>query len=222
MRQRVVGEAPQLPRLSSNQRFDDATPADPSLSPNQEFDHAPPAVPAEIEPSSLPPLDRRSHSSVCPGSLASACDPRPTALAPDLVLTNHVGSGKLDDAQQCSLPPRRDSNFSSQTCTQPLMHPATTEGTVRPPRAMSLEMAASTPSHVVRLTRPNYRYEHTAARPLRSLRDSPTDDVSHSHGPQPRMTPPIKQLPANRSHSSSKSDKTSTHDPPVPLSARSA
>ena len=64
-----------------------------------------PPVPAEIEPSSLPPLDRRSRSLVCPGSLASACDPRPTAPAPDVVFTNHV-STKLDDAQQCSLPPR--------------------------------------------------------------------------------------------------------------------
>ena len=56
MRQRMVGDAPQLPSFSSNQRFDDAIPASPSLSPNQEFDDAPLAVPAEIEPSSLPPL----------------------------------------------------------------------------------------------------------------------------------------------------------------------
>ena len=112
MRQRMVGDAPQLPSFSSNQRFDDAIPASPSLSPNQEFDDAPPAVPAEIEPSSLPPLDRRSHSSVCPGSLASTCDPLPTTPAPVEVLTNHVGSSKLDDTQQRSLPPRCKINFS--------------------------------------------------------------------------------------------------------------
>ena len=215
----MVGDARQLPSPSSSLRFDDATPASPSLSPNPKFDDGPPAVPAEIDPSSHPPLDRRSCSSVCPGSLASACDLRPTAPAPDVVLANHIGSSTLYDAQQCSLPPRRDSNFSSRTRTQPRMHPTTTEATVPPPRAMSLELAASTPSHVIRLTGPNSRYEHTSARPLRSLRDSPTDDVSHSHGPQPRMTPPIKQFPANRSHSSSKSDKASTHDPPS-LSAR--
>ena len=103
MRQRMVGDTPQLP----------------SLSPNQEFDDAPPAVPAEIEPSSLPPLDRRSGSLVCPGWLASACDSRPTAHAPDLVLTNQVSSITLDDAQQCSLPPRCERNLSSGTRSQP-------------------------------------------------------------------------------------------------------
>ena len=35
MRQRVVGDAPQLLSISSNQRFDDAAPAAPSLSSNQ-------------------------------------------------------------------------------------------------------------------------------------------------------------------------------------------
>ena len=204
----MVGDARRLPSLSSNLGFDYATPASPSLTPDHKFGDGQPAVPAEIDASSRPPLDRRSCSSVCPGSLASACDPRPTAPAPDVVLANHIGCSKLDDAQQCSLPPRCDSNCSSRTCTQPLMHPKTTEATVRPPRAMSLELTASTPSHAARLTGPSSRCEHTAARPLRSLRDSPTDDVSHSHRPQPRRTLPIEQFSANRSHSSSKSDKT--------------
>ena len=210
----MVGDAPQLPSLlsnqSSNQRFDDATPAAPSLSLSQEFDDAPPAVPAEIELSSLPPLDRRSRSSVWP-----------TAPAPDVVLTNHVGSNMLDDAQQCSLPPRCESNFSSRTCSQPLMHPTAAEAAVRPPRSMSLEMTAHTPTHVAHLEGPSTRYEHTAAAPLASLPDPPTDDVSHLYGPQPHMTPPVEQFPANRSHSSSKNDQLSAHDPPSPLGARS-
>ena len=158
------------PALSSNQRFDDATPVSPSLSPNQEFDDAPPATTAEIEPSSLPPLDRRSRSSVCPGSLASACDPRPTAPASDVVLTNHVGSSKSDDAQQCSLPPLCESNFSSRTRSQSLVHPTVAEADVRPPRPMSLELATGMPTHVVRLTGPSTCYEHTAAVPLPTLR----------------------------------------------------
>ena len=166
MRQHMVGGAPQLPSLSSNQTFDDATPASPSLSPNQEFDDAPLAVPDEIEPSSLPTLDRRSRSLLCPGSLASACDPRPTALAPDLVLTNRVGSGKLDDAQQCSLPPRCKNNLSSRTSSQPLMHTTAAEAAVRRPRVMSLELAASTPTHVARLEGPSTPYAHTAAVPI--------------------------------------------------------
>ena len=153
----MVGDARRLPSLSSNLGFDYATPASPSLTPDHKFGDGQPAVPAEIDASSRPPLDRRSCSSVCPGSLASACDPRPTAPAPDVVLANHIGCSKLDDAQQCSLPPRCDSNCSSRTCTQPLMHPKTTEATVRPPRAMSLELTASTPSHAARLTGPSSR-----------------------------------------------------------------
>ena len=134
-----------------------------------------PPVPAEIEPSSLPPLDRRSRSSACPRALASACDPSATAPTPDVVLTNHAGSSKLDDAQQCSLPPRCESNFSSRTRSQPLMHSTAAEAAVRPPRGMSLELAASMPTDVARLTRRSTRYAHTAAVPLAPLRDPPTD-----------------------------------------------
>ena len=116
MRQRMFGDAPLLPglslnprldeatpaapSLSSNQRFDVATPAAPSLSSNQGFGDAIPAVPAGIEPSALPPLDKRSRSLVCPGSPASACDPGATnAPASDLVFTDYDSLSVLEDAQ---------------------------------------------------------------------------------------------------------------------------
>ena len=114
------------PALSSNQRFDDATPVSPSLSPNQEFDDAPPATTAEIEPSSLPPLDRRSRSSVCPGSLASACDPRPIALAPMWFsrTTSAPASSDMPSSARC-LPDVKAifhrGRSASRSCTQQLL-----------------------------------------------------------------------------------------------------
>ena len=65
---------------------------------------------------------------VCPGSPASTCDPGPTDVpAPYAVLANHDDPSKLDDARQCSLPPRCESKFSSRaratsrSCTQQLL-----------------------------------------------------------------------------------------------------
>ena len=80
MRHRMVMDTPQLPSLSSIQRFDDETPGSPSLSQNQEFEDATPAVPAEIAPSSVPPLDRRSRILVSPDRL-----PRLAILGPPLL-----------------------------------------------------------------------------------------------------------------------------------------
>ena len=90
--------------LSSNQRFDAAIPAAPSLCSNERFGDVVPAVPAEIEPSSLPPLDRRSRSQVGSGLPASACDPgvtNPPAL--DLIsrTTTAPACWKMASSSRC-------------------------------------------------------------------------------------------------------------------------
>lgn len=96
-----------------------------------------------------------------------------------------------------------ESNLSSRTRSQPLVHPTAVEAAVCRPRAMPLELATSKSTHVARLTGPSTCYEHTAAVPRASFRDPLTDDVFHSFRPQPRMARPMEQFPANRSHSSS-------------------